>query len=76
MTMTSTMTSEVKEAQVSRIDNDSGDLCSQITEEDGLDVATQNRLMVEILLENQAQWKAEQRLQRERMAAKQEQMAA
>jgi len=32
-------------------------------------MATQNRLMLEILLENQAQWNAEQQLQRERIAA-------
>jgi len=44
----------------SPVDNDTGDLRSQITDEDRLDVATQNRLMLEMLLENQAQWKAEQ----------------
>jgi len=60
----------------SPIDNDSGDLRSQITDEDRLDVATQNRLTLEMLLENQAQWKAEQRLERERMAAERERMAA
>ena len=60
----------------SPIDNDSGDLSSQITDEDRLDVATQNRLMLEMLLENQAQWKAEQKLERERMAAERERMAA
>jgi len=38
-------------------------------------VATQNRLMLEMLLENQAQWIAEQRLERERMDAEHEQMA-
>jgi hypothetical protein len=43
----------------SRIDNDSGDLCSQNTDEDRLDVVTQNRLMLEMLLQNQAEWKAE-----------------
>jgi hypothetical protein len=32
--------------------------------------------MLEMLLENQAQWKAEQRLERERMAAEWERMAA
>jgi hypothetical protein len=35
-------------------------------------VATQNRLMLEMLLKIQAQWKAEQKLERERMAAKRE----
>jgi hypothetical protein len=60
----------------SPIDNDSGDLRSQIADEDCLDVATQNRLMLEMMLENHAQWKAEQRLERERMAAEREQMAA
>jgi hypothetical protein len=59
----------------SPIDNDSGDLRSQITDEDRLDVATQNWLMLEMLLENQAQWKAEQRLERERMAAEFDGMA-
>jgi hypothetical protein len=43
----------------SPIDNNSGDLRSQITDQDHLDVATQNRLMLEMLLEIQAQWKAE-----------------
>jgi hypothetical protein len=33
-------------------DTDSGDLSSPITDEDCLDVVTQNRLMLEILLEN------------------------
>ena len=58
------------------IDNDSGDLCSQITYEDRLDVATQNRWMLEMLLENQAQWKPEQKLERERKVAKRAEMAA
>jgi hypothetical protein len=43
----------------SPINNDSGDLRSHITHEDHLDMATQNRLMLEMLLENQAQWNAE-----------------
>jgi hypothetical protein len=60
----------------SRIDTDTGDLRSQITDEDRLDLATQNRLMLEMLLENEAQWKAEQKLERERMAAERERMAA
>jgi hypothetical protein len=60
----------------SAIDNVSGDLRSPITDEDRLDVTTQNRLMLDMLLENQARWKAEQRLERERMAAKRERMAA
>jgi len=42
----------------SPIDNDSGDLHSQITHEDRLDMVTQNRLMLKMLLENQAQCKA------------------
>jgi len=60
----------------SSIDNDSDDLRSQITDKDRPDVATQNRLMLEMLLENQAQWKAKQKLERERMAAGWEPMAA
>jgi hypothetical protein len=44
--------------EASPIDNHIGDLRSQITDEDRLDVATQNRLMLEMLFENQAQWKA------------------
>jgi hypothetical protein len=60
----------------SPIDNDIGYLRSPNTYEHRLDVATQNRLMLEMLLENQAQWKAEQKLERERMAAEQERMAA
>jgi hypothetical protein len=57
-------------------DNDTGDLRSQITDEDRIDVATENWLMLEMLLENQAQWRAEQKLERERMAAELERMAA
>jgi len=60
----------------SPIDNDSGDLLSQSTDDDRLDVATQNRLMLQMLHENLAQWKAEQRLKHERMAAERERMAA
>jgi hypothetical protein len=60
----------------SPIDNDSGDRCSQIIDEDRLDVATQNRLMLEMQLENQAQWKAEQILEQERMAAERERIVA
>jgi len=30
-----------------------------MTDEDRLEVATQNQLMLEMMLENQAQWKAE-----------------
>ena len=60
----------------SPIDDDTGDLRSQITDEDRLDVATQNRFMLEMLLENQALWKAKQRLERERMAAELARMAA
>jgi len=41
----------------SLINNNRGDLRSQITDQDRLDVATQNRLMLEMLLENQARWK-------------------
>ena len=39
-------------------------------------MATQNRLMLKMQLENQAQWKAKQRLEGERMAAEREQTAA
>jgi len=60
----------------SPIDNDSGDLRSQITDEDRLDVATQNGLKLGMLLENQAQRKAEQKHQWERMVAEQEWIAA
>jgi hypothetical protein len=60
----------------SPIDNNSGDFRAQITYEERPDVATQNRLMMEMLLENQAQWKAQQKLERERMAADGERMAA
>jgi len=60
----------------SPIDNDSGDLRAPITDEDRRDVATQNRLMLEMLLENEAQWRAEQKLEWERMAAERERMAA
>jgi len=60
----------------SQIDNNGGDLCSQSSDNDCLNVATQNRLMLEMLHENQAQSKAEQRLEQARMAAERERMAA
>jgi len=56
----------------SQIDNDSGDLLSQITHDDCLDVVTQNNLMLQMLLENQARWNAGQRLDKERMAVERE----
>jgi len=58
------------------INNDSGDHHSQIPEEDQLDVATPNRLMLEVLLQNQADWEAEQSLEQERRAAEKDRMAA
>jgi len=60
----------------SPIDNDIGYLRAQRTDEDHLDVVTQSRLMREMLLKNQVKWKAEQRLERVRMPAKQDRMAA
>ena len=39
-------------------------------------MATHNRWMLQMLLENQGQWKAEQTLERERMAAKRDERAA
>jgi hypothetical protein len=54
------------------IDNDIGDLRSHITDKDCLDVVTQNRLMLEILLENRTQGITEQSLERERMVAERE----
>ena len=60
----------------SPLDNDGGDLHSQITNEDRIDLATQNLLMLEMWLENQANWKGEQKLEWERMAAKRERIAA
>jgi hypothetical protein len=41
------------------IDNNSGNLHSHLTDKYRLDVATENLLILEMLLENQAQWKAE-----------------
>jgi len=43
-----------------------------MTDEDRPGLATQNRLLLEILLENQTNWNAEQTLKRERMAAERE----
>jgi hypothetical protein len=60
----------------SPFDNDSGDLNSQIPEEDFLEVATQNWLMLEMLFGNQAQWKAKRRLERERMVVEHKLLAA
>jgi hypothetical protein len=62
--------------QDSLIDNNSRDLHALITDEDRLDVVTQNRLMLEMLPENHAQWKAKQRLEQERMVAERKRMAA
>jgi hypothetical protein len=45
----------------SPMDNDRCDIPTIITGEDRLDVATQNRLMLEQLLENHTQWNAEYR---------------
>jgi hypothetical protein len=56
--------------------DDTGDLRSRITDEDRQDVAAQNRLMLEMLLEHQVQWKAERKLERERMEAERLRMAA
>jgi len=55
--------------RASPINNASGDHCAQVTDEDRLEVATQNLLMLEMLREKQAQWKAEQRFEWERMGA-------
>jgi len=60
----------------SPIDNDCRDISSHINDNDRLDVATHNRLILEMLFKNQAQWKAEPKLKRERVAAEQEGMAA
>jgi len=60
----------------SLIDNDIGELCSEITDEDRLDLATQTQWMLEMLLKHQALWKAEQKLEWEGKMAKREQMAA
>jgi hypothetical protein len=38
----------------SPMDYNSGDVCSQITDKDRLDVATQNQFILEMLLDNQA----------------------
>jgi len=58
------------------IDNDSGDLRSQLVDNDCQDMVTQNRLLLEMPLENQAKWKAELRLEKEQMAAEWESMLA
>lgn len=60
----------------SPIENDICDLHSQITAQDRLDVATRNRLMLEMLFDNQAQLNAEQRLEWEWVAADRERIAA
>jgi hypothetical protein len=60
----------------SLIDNDIGDLYSHITDEDHVDVATQNWLMPEMLHENQSQWNAKKRVEWEKIAAERERMAA
>jgi len=60
----------------SPIEHDFGDHCSPLNDQDRLEVDTQNWLMLEMLLENQAQGKSEQTHEREWMAAEQECMAA
>jgi len=56
----------------SPIDNDVGDFCSQITDEDCLDVATHNRLMLEMLLGSHGQWEVKHRHEPMRMVAERE----
>jgi len=58
------------------MDNDIRDHRSQITDEDHLYMATQNRLMRAMLLEIHGQWEAEQRLQHQMFAAERDRMAA
>jgi len=60
----------------SLINNDIGDLRLQITDEDPLHPVTRNRLMLEMLLENQARWTAELRPKWARMAVEWEIMTA
>ena len=62
--------------EVRPIDNDIGDLSSHMTNENCLDMATQDRLLMELLLEYQVQWIANHRLNWQRMMAKEEHMAA
>jgi len=45
------------------INNDSGNHRSKIPDEDRLDVATPNRLMLEMLLEDEAHWEPQQSLE-------------
>jgi len=61
--------------RASPINNASGDHCAQVTDEDRLEVATQNLLMLEMLREKQAQWKAEQRFEWDQWAPTWERMA-
>lgn len=57
------------------IDNEIGDLRVQHTVKDHLDVATQNQLMLEMLIKHQARWNTEQKLEWERMGDEREPMA-
>ena len=52
--------------EVRPMDNDLGDLHSPITDEKCLDMAAETRLILEMLLEHQAQWKDSHRLEWER----------
>jgi len=47
-----------------------------MTDKDRLDVATQNRLMLEMLLETEVLWKPYERFARERMAVERERTAS
>ena len=62
-------------AEDSQIDNEMGDLLSQITAEDHPDVATCNPPMLEMLLKNQTQKTAEQRHERKWIAVELERIA-
>jgi len=58
------------------IDRDIADLHSQTSDDDHADPATKNRLLLETLLENKAQCKADHRLEWEGMVAEWKRMAA
>ncbi|KAF8248631.1 hypothetical protein K440DRAFT_642142 [Wilcoxina mikolae CBS 423.85] len=55
----------VEEHQGNRDSDDTSDLCSQINDEECQHMATQNHFMLEMILENQFEWKAKQNLEHE-----------
>jgi len=57
-------------------ENNPDDLMSSITDDDRVDMITQNRMMMKLLFENQAEWREERKAERERIAVERAQWEA